>query len=807
MAAPKCYYYPLTLSRLSYASAQVDTNRAKINMIHDNNALKVSQDEANRVEEEAKRRLIATKKLSLVVDLDQTIIQATVDPTVHEWQKDPDNANFEAVKDVRSFQLVDDGPGGRGTWYYIKLRPGLKDFLDTVSSIYELHIYTMGTRAYAQHIAQIVDPDRKYFGDRILSRDESGSMFVKSLQRLFPVDTRMVVIIDDRGDVWNWSPNLIKVTPFNFFVGIGDINSSFLPKKPKSRLTAQAESPKPEAKAKENGTLHEEEPSKTNGDRSSQGPPIVGKPAGTPAPTPDQDILMRDGNESGLLEEQAAKQDKVLTEQLQERPLLQAQKQLDAEEYSDSEAQKPRHHLLIDNDRELAALGNVLRQVHGEFFEVYSRKLADVQGGRLSQLRGARSSGKRPSPNLDLEVVPDIKTVMPELKQRVLEGVNLVFSGVIPLDVDTQTADVTIWARQFGAKVQARVSGKMTTHVVAARNRTAKVRQAVKRGKGRIKVVSPDWLTDCIQHWTRFPEIDYLLKTDDDAIGKPLPGEEHDEILSESEEVASAPDTDAESETVPPTNGAGEKKLGTPRLNLRLRSRSPRATPTPGENGLDSDEDMDGLIPDELDDPISPIGTPEDWKRMQEELGDLSSTDSGDDEDDDDGYDDDDDNDAENFGDSSSGRDRNDNKNDREHAFEKEPDSDEDSDANKAGKRIARSRSGSPSLRGGSGQGGRRAKRTFGEISADGSDEGAEGVSPTSRKKVAVEHAPSPSTAETTGLPTPAVTAEAEGGDDDDDGWSQFDGDLEAEIEKAARAEEEANHAAATAAAEGDGSA
>ena len=60
----------------------------------------------------------------------------------------------------------------------------------------------------------------------------------------------MVVIIDDRADVWEWSPNLVKVIPCGFricslsvriyltflapvdefFVGIGDINSAFLPK-------------------------------------------------------------------------------------------------------------------------------------------------------------------------------------------------------------------------------------------------------------------------------------------------------------------------------------------------------------------------------------------------------------------------------------------------------------------------------------------------------------------------------------------------------------------------------------------------
>jgi len=52
----------------------------------------------------------------------------------------------------------------------------------------------------------------------------------KSIERLFPVDQSTVAVIDDRGDVWGWQPNLVKVIPYDFFVGIGDINSSFLPK-------------------------------------------------------------------------------------------------------------------------------------------------------------------------------------------------------------------------------------------------------------------------------------------------------------------------------------------------------------------------------------------------------------------------------------------------------------------------------------------------------------------------------------------------------------------------------------------------
>jgi FCP1-like phosphatase family protein len=92
-------------------------------------------------------------------------------------------------------------------------RPGWKQFLQSTAVKYEMHVYTMGTRAYAEEVCAAIDPDGTVFGGRLLSRDESGSLTQKSLQRLFPCDTSMVVIIDDRADVWEWSPNLVKVVP------------------------------------------------------------------------------------------------------------------------------------------------------------------------------------------------------------------------------------------------------------------------------------------------------------------------------------------------------------------------------------------------------------------------------------------------------------------------------------------------------------------------------------------------------------------------------------------------------------------
>ncbi len=404
---------------------------------------------------------------------------------------------------MQAFQLADDGPGARNCWYYIKLRPGLREFLANISQLYELHIYTMGTRAYAQNIAHIIDPERRIFGDRILSRDESGSLTAKNLHRLFPVDTKMVVIIDDRGDVWQWSDNLVKVTPYDFFVGIGDINSSFLPSKPElppSPRILRLTMPRPNNDLAEGATIREPDPAPSDAlDASS---PQHGSPSGSTADvtTPsspvsalDQLVSMSGGNDPAVLLQQASKQDEALAAQLEDRPLLQKQRQLDAEDDASaaaaastassplatethnaeddhqgngidgingsgdssgsaanvapdqplaaSEQAKPRQNLLRDDDTELRYLEHNLRQVHGAFFGEYDRRLASAQGGRLAALRGdkrARKIAVRDDSTGDLELVPDIKHIMPQMKRSVLEGAVLVFSGLVPLGTDIQ---------------------------------------------------------------------------------------------------------------------------------------------------------------------------------------------------------------------------------------------------------------------------------------------------------------------------------------------------------------------------------
>lgn len=605
-------------------------------MVHNKTSLVVSPSEAARFESEAKRRLLDTKKLSLVVDLDQTVIQACVEPTIGEWMRNPDNPNHEAVKDVREFQLVEDAVGTRGCWYYIKLRPGLENFLERMSNLYEMHIYTMGTRGYAQKIADIIDHEGRYFGDRILSRDESGSLVAKSLQRLFPVDTKMVLIIDDRGDVWNWNDNLIKVTPYDFFVGIGDINSSFLPKKPGLPTSAQSTPPpKQEDKHLSNGVAQDPNTSRLNGGGPDEGMAVPTEEQSNPAAADtsalQQLVSMGGDNDPLTLQEQTSRQDETLTAQLEERPLLKKQLQLEQDDAAKAEAasnddheavpsdgaspdgnrvEKPRHHILEDRDRQLEFLEQSLRLVHARFYEQYefARNLASQQGGRVAELRGPKRK-RTVSEASELASIPDVKTIMPSLKYLVLSGVVIVLSGVIPLGWDIQHSDLAMWAKSFGARIEEDIT-KRTTHLVAARNRTAKVRQAIKRGKGKVKIVNPQWLVQSLAQWTKLDEKPYLLDVEETETGHNIsrpPDEE--QALSESEEVAS--ENESEDDYDAQKESSAKRK---PTLSIAT--------------GDEDEADLEGVLLETLEDEHSPVGgNDEDWANMHDELKDFLGSD------------------------------------------------------------------------------------------------------------------------------------------------------------------------------------
>ncbi|KAG5730615.1 RNA polymerase II subunit A C-terminal domain phosphatase [Termitomyces sp. T112] len=570
-----------------------DASRASIQMTHSAFGPTVSFEEAQRIERETAENLLKARKLSLIVDLDQTIVHATVDPTVGEWitegeewearqaskastskvaaddsentssdSDDECNPNWEALKDVKKFRLGPESFGPRipqrgkgknkaieneGCMYYIKPRPGWKEFLQETAKMYEMHVYTMGTRAYAEEVCAAIDPDGKIFGGRLLSRDESGSLTQKSLQRLFPCDTSMVVIIDDRADVWEWSPNLVKVVPYDFFVGIGDINSTFLPKL--EPLTPVISSP---ASVKTSPPpSNPESPVDVAQDTASAATPLV-----VPEPAPPSEDDNAELAKTALVTQNHL----ALEAQLEERPLAKKQEAL-----SEGEAPHQHHHhhhddrtmdeatpkeeepatpkperkaLLKNDDVELERVFKILREVHSRFFNAYG----------FPKDRSTSAKRREKSPY-------DVTRIIPRIRSEVLEGVHLLFSSVIPLDTRPESTEIWKMAHMFGARCSTELKPDIT-HVVAAKRGTVKVDMARKRGG--IKIVWLAWFTDSIATWQRQDEAPYLLEEPH------APGQSGSSPMTDTQQISSDPEPDADDwdeEIVPEVKDPGALEL------------------------------------------------------------------------------------------------------------------------------------------------------------------------------------------------------------------------------------------------------
>lgn len=248
-------------------------------------ALSVSHAEAHVTATVLAKTLLNARKLSLVLDLDHTLVHATDDPRAAATLLfSPPEANLSSVGTIKL-------PSMRSVMH-IKLRPYLTQFLERASSKFQLHIYTMGSRQYADKVAELIDPNRTFFHGRITSRDDfaEGLFNQKSIRRLFPCDDSMALIVDDREDVWtsatrlDYMPNLVRAAPYVFWNGLHEFylrNPSIMHHVPKER---HVKSGSPEIKpyiseeknsGKNSATLND--PSNTPGAPIRDGPALLSR--------------------------------------------------------------------------------------------------------------------------------------------------------------------------------------------------------------------------------------------------------------------------------------------------------------------------------------------------------------------------------------------------------------------------------------------------------------------------------------------------------------------------------------------------
>ncbi|XP_035537156.1 RNA polymerase II subunit A C-terminal domain phosphatase isoform X1 [Morone saxatilis] len=608
----------LTQLQGTNGNQQTPISTATVSMVHSVPELMVSSEQAEQLGREDQQRLHRNKKLVLMVDLDQTLIHTT-----------EQHCQRMSNKGIFHFQL------GRGEpMLHTRLRPHCKEFLEKIAKLYELHVFTFGSRLYAHTIAGFLDPEKKLFSHRILSRDECIDPYSKTgnLRNLFPCGDSMVCIIDDREDVWKFAPNLITVKKYIYFQGTGDINAppgsreAQMAKKaggPSSRsaestepvgtLGADEQNNGPRKRAKDLNISGKEE---STASQSSQGVPtnerthptgvvedesghskgseteaqsgtgsretqvddrtnvkeddsnrtvvtretqdsanssapshesnnldfdlssdsdndsITEKPPSSESDSEGKSCLAKKSGQDGVTQEpgdgngsregdskgrsegetstDAAEPSGVLlpdpelgngcsdrrepeteSQNSEQSGVTMGEELLDQSMEDEEEEEEEADN---DQDDHLIYLEEVLERIHAEFYaryEAYLRKEASE--------------------------TPDIRKIVPELKSKTLEGTTIVFSGLYPTNYPMERTREYYHAKALGAKIGRSLflssqDPSRTTHLIAARAGTEKVRQA--QGCKHLHIVNPDWLWSCLERWERVEEQLYPLKED-----------------------------------------------------------------------------------------------------------------------------------------------------------------------------------------------------------------------------------------------------------------------------------------------------
>uniref|UniRef100_A0A224Z889 RNA polymerase II subunit A C-terminal domain phosphatase n=1 Tax=Rhipicephalus zambeziensis TaxID=60191 RepID=A0A224Z889_9ACAR len=139
-----------------------------------------------------------------------------------------------------------------------------------------------------------------------------------------------------------------------------------------------------------------------------------------------------------------------------------------------------------DEDDYLLYLEEILRTIHCAYYAIYDQMTSE-EGGRI----------------------PDLKHVVPYVRRKVLKGVHIVFSGVVPMNQPAEKSRAWQVAKSLGATVSRDLCPGVT-HLVAARLGTAKVNKA--RRMPGVHVVHPSWLWCCAERWEHVAEALFPLR-------------------------------------------------------------------------------------------------------------------------------------------------------------------------------------------------------------------------------------------------------------------------------------------------------
>ncbi|KAK4842907.1 hypothetical protein QYF36_001487 [Acer negundo] len=88
--------------------------------------------------------------------------------------------------------------------------------------MFEMYIYTKGSREYVEEVAKFLDPEGNYFNSRFITREDinqGGQEHLKKRLDFVLGDKRGIVIVDDTKRAWKFNDreNLIVIARYNYF--------------------------------------------------------------------------------------------------------------------------------------------------------------------------------------------------------------------------------------------------------------------------------------------------------------------------------------------------------------------------------------------------------------------------------------------------------------------------------------------------------------------------------------------------------------------------------------------------------------
>jgi len=505
--------------------------------------LKISNQQAQKNQEELQSKMLKDRKLALVLDLDNTLLHTVV---AQEAQLPP----FSDIPDFFPFTLDD------GHQYYVKLRPNLSTFLKNVENLFEIYIYTTGTISYAKKITEFITKacglSPNFFGDRIVTRDHTpGKVLTKDLRAIFPCDDSMVLIVDDREDVWACHlSNLLRITPYHFFQGAREVNQFSVHA---NRIVIQKDFDF--VASKQQNTFDDGDDTDTDTDTDSGG----GEYESDSDEEPNRENESKsdddsDDNESGENKHNEAK--KISDTKNKDDDEENGSSDGEDNEDDRNEAECPNVSSPVDTlnvvseDIDTSVLCQRVKRpretCESESFPVNKRCKVSVSSAteKTNEQQTAADHNRDlelllpPLPTLItfdqsalqddalltmLEVLrdvhtafyveflthnkADVKEMLRRRKKRVLQGVHLTFSHIFPCNEKPQQQYIWNLAEQFGAICYEQFEEHIT-HVIAGDVRTEKVRRALQTPG--VFVVTPLWLFQSIEKWRRADETKFL---------------------------------------------------------------------------------------------------------------------------------------------------------------------------------------------------------------------------------------------------------------------------------------------------------